>query len=94
DFLPEQIINKPKHGFGLPFGEWLRSDPGLRDMTDTHLSNAASRGLVQTSFVDKLIAAHRDEHAAYYGTMIGALLMLELWLAVRPAGADWSGAAV
>lgn len=89
DFLPEQIINKPKHGFGLPFGEWLRSDPGLRDMTDAHLANAVSRGLVQEAFVTQLLAAHRDEHAAYYGTMIGALLMLELWLAAAPRAADW-----
>ena len=80
DFLPERIINKPKHGFGLPFGEWLRSDPGLRAMCDEQLNNAVSRGLVNQPFVEKLVNAHRETHAAYFGTMIGALLMLELWL--------------
>ncbi|MEM1439252.1 MAG: asparagine synthase C-terminal domain-containing protein [Pseudomonadota bacterium] len=90
NFLPERIINKPKHGFGLPFGEWLRSDPELRAMSEQRLSQAVDRGLVQGPFVTQLLAAHRNEHAAYYGTMIGALIMLEMWFESASPAANWA----
>ncbi|MEO1594054.1 MAG: asparagine synthase-related protein [Pseudomonadota bacterium] len=90
DFLPERIINKPKHGFGLPFGEWLQSDPRLRELCDARLSSAVDRGLIEAPFVARLLEAHRDEHAAYFGTMIGALLMLEFWLERNASAAGWS----
>src|SRR6185437_9070756 len=30
--LPQQILKKRKHGFGLPIGMWLKTDPKLRAM--------------------------------------------------------------
>ncbi|MEN7343375.1 MAG: asparagine synthase-related protein [Pseudomonadota bacterium] len=80
DFLPESIINKPKHGFGLPFGEWLRDNASLRELCETSFSRMEQRALFNQDFIPKLRNAHRDTHAAYFGTMIGTILMLDLWL--------------
>lgn len=85
DFLPAKIIRKSKHGFGLPFGEWLRDSSGLRDLAGDALRSLQGRGIVQSGFIDRMTAAHREDHAAYYGSMIWVLVMLELWLDRRPA---------
>lgn len=85
DFLPAKIIRKSKHGFGLPFGEWLRDTPGLRDLVDDSLRSLKGRDIVHGEFIDRMIASHREDHAAYYGSMIWVLVMLELWLDRRPA---------
>jgi len=79
-FLPQATLNKSKHGFGLPFGVWLKTDPALQALAFDNLSRVKSRGIFQPRFVDTLIQQHRDGHANYYGDMIWAVMMLELWL--------------
>ncbi len=79
-FLPEQIINKPKHGFGLPFGEWLKNSEKLQDLIYSSLSDLGRRDFIRQDFLNNLIDEHRGGHAYYYGTMVWILAMLELWL--------------
>jgi asparagine synthase (glutamine-hydrolysing) len=80
DLLPEKIINKSKHGFGLPFGLWLASDAALRELVDGSLSSFKRRGYMQPAYVDRLLHLHRTSHASYYGVMIWVVMMLEMWL--------------
>jgi asparagine synthase (glutamine-hydrolysing) len=80
DFLPIEIINKRKHGFGLPIGVWMRSHPALRDLAYDALDALASRGVVQRPFIGHLIDQHRTDNAAYWGNEIWVLSQLELWL--------------
>ncbi len=86
NFLPNEIINKKKHGFGLPFGEWLKTSPELQDVVHTNLRSFKTRGLLQEQYIDNLIIAHRDGHAAYYGTLIWVLAMLEQWFQQHKVG--------
>ncbi|MCI0668425.1 MAG: asparagine synthase C-terminal domain-containing protein, partial [Methylococcaceae bacterium] len=81
DFLPERILNKSKHGFGLPFGVWIRTHRELQNFAYTQVSNLKDRGIFKGSFLDRSIQLHRDDHAAYYGELIWILMMLETWLA-------------
>jgi asparagine synthase (glutamine-hydrolysing) len=78
--LPEQIINKPKHGFGLPFGVWLAEHPGLQELAAENLLRMKRRGYVRPEFVDEIVRLHREQHAGYYGEFIWVMTMLELWL--------------
>lgn len=80
DFLPKQILDKPKQGFGLPFGVWMTTHPGLAEMASDTLARLRRRRLLAVPFIDELIRLHRDEHAAYYGELIWVAVMLELWL--------------
>jgi asparagine synthase (glutamine-hydrolysing) len=86
DFLPPEILAKKKQGFGLPFGLWLAEHPGLRELTGDSLSSLKQRGIIRPEFIDDLLQQHHAEHAAYYGTMVWTLLMLEQWLAAREQG--------
>ncbi|MGQ0652121.1 MAG: asparagine synthetase B family protein [Betaproteobacteria bacterium] len=83
-FLPEQIITKTKHGFGLPVGPWLRSHPGLKALAADGLAALKNRGIIRPAFIDDLSSARMQEHAAYYGNMVWNLVMLEVWLSQRP----------
>ena len=81
DFLPREIIDKSKHGFGLPFGLWMQTNPELRALANDSLSTLRKRGIVQPAYIDRLLDQHRGGHASYYGVMIWVLMMLEQWLA-------------
>jgi len=82
-FLPDEIIAKQKHGFGLPFGVWLKTHARLRDLIYGLLGDLKRRKLVQAAFLDQLIADHREGHPGYYGYAIWDLAMLEAWLQVH-----------
>ncbi|MEC5161286.1 MULTISPECIES: asparagine synthetase B family protein [unclassified Janthinobacterium] len=83
DILPRAIIRKEKHGFGLPFGLWLQSHQGLRQLAFDSLSDLKGRGIVRASFIDELQTRHLAEHPAYHGTMVWVLMMLEQWFKQR-----------
>lgn len=78
-FLPDEIINKPKHGFGLPFGQWLKTHRPFADLIGDLLGSLKRRGLVRASFIDDLVVQQRAGHASYYGYAIWNLAMLEAW---------------
>jgi asparagine synthase (glutamine-hydrolysing) len=81
--LPDEIITKQKHGFGLPFGVWLQNHKPLQALAADSLSDLKSRHIVRADFIDKLLGQHLDEHAGYHGTMVWVLMMLEQWFRQR-----------
>ena len=79
-YLPNEIINKEKHGFGLPFGVWLKTERTLANLVHDAIANLRLRNFFQTEFLDELLEQQRAGHASYYGYFIWDLVMLELWL--------------
>ena len=79
-FLPDEILNKSKHGFGLPFGTWLKTHKPLAEMIYGLLTDLKQRRIVLPEFIDRLIEDHRSGHASYFGYAIWDLAMLEAWL--------------
>jgi len=75
--LPDEIIDRKKHGFGVPLGAWLRQD--ISPMRDILLSQTArERGLLDMRVVERLI----DEHASGkrdHNRQLWTLLTLEEW---------------
>jgi asparagine synthase (glutamine-hydrolysing) len=78
DRLPPAILTRPKMGFGVPVGEWLRTD--LRPLLeDTVLSSrAAARGYFAANAVRQIVDDHLTQRADRT-PHLWALLMLELW---------------
>ena len=79
-FLPTEILNKTKHGFGLPFGVWLKTHKPLGELIYSHLHALKQRHIVQAKFIDQIIEDHKQGHASYFGYAIWDLAMLEAWL--------------
>jgi asparagine synthase (glutamine-hydrolysing) len=80
DFLPPSVLTKTKHGFGLPFGLWMRSHAPLRELAYDSLGALKRRHYVNPAYIDRLIELHGSDHASYYGEFVWVLMMLEQWL--------------
>ncbi len=78
-FLPEQILHKQKHGFGVPVGPWMSVNADLRERVYGRLGTLKERDIFQAGYIDNLIHLHRTDHAVYYGALIWPLFMLEEW---------------
>ncbi len=86
-FLPQEVIDKQKHGFGLPFGVWLKDHAPLRDLVFGHLKRLGQRGIFRRSFLERITAEHASGEPGYYGYAIWDFAMFEAWLAAhRPRG--------
>jgi asparagine synthase (glutamine-hydrolysing) len=77
-FLPNDILYRPKMGFGVPIDQWLKGE--LKEFAyDTLLSaQARQRGVITPSYITSML----DEHCGgirLHHTRLWALLMLELW---------------
>jgi asparagine synthase (glutamine-hydrolysing) len=79
-FLPDEILVKKKHGFGLPFGVWVTRHEGLRRLAETSVRGLADRGLVRHEFIDTLLTQQLPAHPGYYGEMVWIMMMLEQWM--------------
>ena len=77
--LPDSIIDRPKKGFGMPIGRWLRGP--LRDLGESLLSR---RRLVADGFFDPAeVARLWGEHqrgVADHRKPLWTLLVFQLWL--------------
>ena len=79
-FLPDEVIDKKKHGFGLPFGMWLRDDKRLHELAQDMLRKVRSRGWIRGQFIDELMDVHLRDHPSYYGEFVWVLMVLGIWL--------------
>jgi asparagine synthase (glutamine-hydrolysing) len=81
NLLPQEIIHKKKHGFGIPVANWLKTDPRMRELArDTLLSQRAfERGYFRRDFVKTLFQRHEADDSSYYGDTLWTLLVLEMW---------------
>lgn len=87
--LPAAVLDKSKHGFGLPFGEWLLQNKALEAEVLAALRGIVDRGLVRPEFAERLLESQRSGErraAAYYGTLLWSLATLEKWLSSHPVG--------
>ena len=60
-FLPDEIITKKKHGFGLPFGLWLQTHRPLQQIALDSLADLKQRQFVRPEFIDELTSMHVQE---------------------------------
>lgn len=76
-WLPDEVIDRPKMGFGVPLARWLRTE--LRDLAHDTLTDrtARERGYFDPAAVTALLAEH--EMGVDRSSRIWALLVFELW---------------
>jgi asparagine synthase (glutamine-hydrolysing) len=76
--LPPAILSRPKMGFPVPFGLWMKS--GWQDLARDVLLDprARQRGITDPAAVERLIDAHASGKAEG-ADAIWSLLNLELW---------------
>jgi asparagine synthase (glutamine-hydrolysing) len=79
--LPQVILQKKKHGFGIPISLWLLKDPRMNQLLNDvmHDSKTRQRGFFAPKLIDDLLTLHRSAHAGYYGEFLWYVLMFEMW---------------
>jgi asparagine synthase (glutamine-hydrolysing) len=76
-FLPREIIYRPKVGFRLPLGEWLRGP--LRERLESISSpQSLARSLLPAAEIAHTIEQH-DRGERNRATALWTLLALEVW---------------
>jgi len=76
--LPKSIQRRPKRGFGIPIGEWFRTD--LKPLLEEVLSRERlqRRGLFNPEVVHKMIELHLQRKRDYFWELWN-LLVFEVW---------------
>lgn len=80
-YLPNTIVDRPKKGFGMPIGRWLRED--LRSLSHDVLlggTSLAAAGRLRRPVVERMLREHADG-VADHRQRLWTLLVLELWRA-------------
>ena len=76
EWLPSAVLDRPKQGFAMPLGDWLRGElRGLTDVTD-------SRGALSELVDHRHVAAVAAAHGAGAGTtaQLHSFVFLQHWL--------------
>jgi asparagine synthase (glutamine-hydrolysing) len=76
--VPSEVLNRPKQGFALPLGHWMRNE--LKDLVQSTLldTQTENRGYFKARGVKRMLDEHfqgRRDHSA----RLWRLLMFELW---------------
>jgi len=77
-FFPEEFLHRPKQGFAVPIGEWVRGE--LRPLAEEFLlgKQARSRGFFDPAYVGRMLRQHINR-SQDHSSRIWALMMLEAW---------------
>ena len=80
--VPREIMDRPKQGFGVPLGRWLRGDlrPLLCDTVTADRMHAV--GIEDFTLIERMIAQHMTGNRDHSGRL-WALLVLGMWDTLR-----------
>lgn len=85
--LPAEIVEKRKHGFGLPYISFVARHAPLRELAYDTLSAFKRRGIMKPAFIDRSIALHAAGSADGVASAVWDMMVLELWLRRHVDGA-------
>jgi asparagine synthase (glutamine-hydrolysing) len=77
-FLPDEVLDRPKHGFGIPLDRWFRDDLDQYLRATLDRPDARIHEHVEQSGVQAILAGHRA--GASHGNALWTLLTLEVFL--------------
>jgi asparagine synthase (glutamine-hydrolysing) len=79
NYIPKEMIERPKKGFGIPLDDWLRGP--LKDWADALLNKELinSEKLLNAEVVEKLWSDH-NQGKINNGPLLWNILMFQLWL--------------
>ncbi|WP_028357693.1 asparagine synthase (glutamine-hydrolyzing) [Brackiella oedipodis] len=82
-YVPEALLNRPKKGFSVPLGHWLRHE--LKDWAQGLLEpqRLEQQGLFNSAAVQRLWQLHLQGQADH-STHLWGILMLQSWLDYYP----------
>ncbi len=85
-YLPKELINRKKQGFGFPLGLWMRSD--LREFLKNLFAESrfVELGIFDAGYMGRILEEHLDGKADH-NFRLWILINLELWYRMNFEGA-------
>jgi len=86
--LPQEIIEKKKHGFGLPVVRWMLRPGRLGDLYRESVfgDRLKQRGIFKPAFLETLEKRSKEPGTEYLGKYLYYIFFLESWLRVHVDG--------
>lgn len=78
DFVPAEILDRPKQGFGVPIDQWINQQLRGRVRETLTEPRAIQRGYIEPHYVNLLLDEH-ERGRRNHSHELWALFMLELW---------------
>ena len=78
DLVPQEIINRPKQGFGMPIQEWINEQLKERIRDTLNGFRARQRDYVNPDYLNVLLEEH-ERGRRNHSYALWSLFMLELW---------------
>lgn len=79
NIVPDKILDGPKTGFGVPYGNWLKG-PLYEFMNDwLHSNYMRHLNVFDYSILDNMIKTHKNSASAY-GFQLWKLMNLSIWM--------------
>ena len=80
DYVPKQLLERPKWGFGIPLVKWLKTD--LKWMIDRYCSKEVveSAGVIKYEVVKNMVRRYESGKADYLYNRLWTLLVLHWFL--------------
>lgn len=79
-FLPDEILTKQKHGFGLPFEVWIKTDKELQTLVLDQISACRRRNYLRPEFLEQVSRGCQTSEPTPTDGMAWDIAMLEMWL--------------
>jgi asparagine synthase (glutamine-hydrolysing) len=78
DFVPPEILDRPKQGFGVPIQKWINEQLRGRIRETLTGARARERDYIDPRYVNVLLDEH-ERHRRDHSAQLWSLFMLELW---------------
>jgi asparagine synthase (glutamine-hydrolysing) len=77
-YIPAELVNLPKQGFGFPVGRWMRSD--LRKLVTSRLESSrfVDAGIFRADYLQRIVQEHMNG-TRDHSYRLWLLLSLEIW---------------
>ncbi len=78
DYLPSEVVNRPKMGFTFPWEHWLKKE--LRDLVESNLESLGNRSILNKAALQELWERFLNGDKRITWSRIWYLVVLESWL--------------
>jgi asparagine synthase (glutamine-hydrolysing) len=90
DRLPQEVLARPKHGFGVPLDAWFRGPLRSRVMDELIAPDCRLQSYLRQEAVRRLVVEHLSGRGNH-GQRLWVLLNLEMWLRQLPRWPRYAG---
>lgn len=82
DYIPRELLDRPKHGFGIPYSRWLKGPLKDKLLKYVNEEKLIQQGIFNADFMNKLVAEYLQQGKDVrpnYSDIIWAYLMFQMW---------------